>query len=235
MKYIHAIVVAACIAASAGSTRAAFFHEVVADNGVRQSIINFIPSIVDLGPLYTSHGGPAVIETPDSITFDFTSGLSSAFTASANGTTIQSQSVDGHLVLFVRFDEPTSISATVHAAGISTITGDGVAIVYGGLLVIEAISLVGPESHNIFWNESLAAGSHSWSVSAATEPFSGAYTDYLITLDTVLMAEGGSAFLAMKSIQLQIFPLERRVIPEPASLSLLGVGAVALLYRRRRD
>lgn len=213
----------------AGSVKAAFSYEIVADDGDREIVTSTSTSTIQLGLLYTAGGAPSVTENADVITFDFSHVLSPSFVASADGTVILSETTDGHLVISIHFDELTSISAITHASGISTIHGDGIGEVIGEL-TIEAVNSV--EAHDGSVTAELGADDAIWSVSANTEPFVGFYNDYLIDLDTVVSAEGSSASVAMKEFVLQ---LNTTAIPEPTSLSLFGVGAGVLLCRRRRE
>src|SRR5262249_18528700 len=137
---LAALIGVAAIAASAASANAAVTWNVAADNGTQTTTVLFPtpqPVITNTGPLYTAGANP-VVTAAGAVTFNFPPGLSSAFGSIAGGGVIVQQSTDGHLVLNVHFDVPTSISALINEGGVYSPSGNGNVNVAGGEVVIEA-------------------------------------------------------------------------------------------------
>ncbi|MCL2646650.1 MAG: PEP-CTERM sorting domain-containing protein [Phycisphaerales bacterium] len=246
MKSIRTFALSAClgvsaIAASAGTASAAFIgYEIAADNSARDTLVNQPPLQYfhsDLGPLYTAKGSPVVVDSNGVITFNFNACISAAFSAGAPGSIIQ-QTTDGHLVLNIHFDEPTSISAIINEGGVFRTSGDGTVNVDGGMIVVEAVSPIGTESSTSVLDVNIDDNTGKWDASATTTPLNGLYTDYQIIIDNSLFADAsnGSASIWKRTFTIEIIPGGGNppYVPEPASLSLLGIGAGALFYRRRR-
>ena len=93
--------------------------------------------------------------------------------------------------------------------------------------------------HNNFPAANLNSG--YWSLTDQVTGFSGAYTTYKISLDNILEAvspaseASGSAKIAKKDFTITfITDGGGGGVPEPASLSVLAMGSLALMARRRR-
>jgi len=174
-----------------------------------------------------------VTEDNGVITFDF-NGLSTSFNSSARGT-VYEMTTTGTLVITLHFDEPTSIIALLNEGG-GVALGNGTVNASGSMTIVGLDSSVAQETQSDTFDATFGGG--GWNAEATTLPFVGYYTDYEITISNTLFAAApnGYTLISKTSLLLQIFASasDRPPIPEPASLSLLGLGAVGLLARRRK-
>jgi len=230
---LTALVGAAAIAASTSTANAAFIgSDITADNATLETIIlnPFQLTRTDIGPFFTVGGLPVIDVDNNIITFNFDSGLSAGMSASARGIVAQ-QTLDGHLVIDLHFDVPVSLVANILEAGVFTITGNGQVSVVGGTVVLEAVHPLATETRAADLEPFFGDG--FWTATATTDPFQGFFTDYQIIIDNDLtaIANTGTASISKMAFSIQFVATP---VPEPASLSLLGLAAPALLFRRRR-
>jgi len=230
---LAALIGAAALTAS--TAKAAFLdYEITADNGTLQTLIlepSFQIAITDLSPVFTVGGKqPDITILGNSITFNFDSGLSPHFSAAAVSLVVQ-QNLDTHLVINLHFDVPVSLVATIEEAGVFTTTGNGTVNVVGGSVVLEAMHPLAVETRAA--DLDVLMGTGTWTASAVTDPFNNFYTDYQIIIDNDLTATAISGTASISKMAFRI-KIDVTPIPEPATLSLLGLAAPGLLLRRRR-
>ncbi len=154
-----------------------------------------------------------------------------------NSTGGERQVLDGGLSFFVTFDAPVRLTASISEDGKYSTTGNGAVSVTEILTVSD---LAGTETlHSNFPAAQLSGG--YWTLTDQVSGFSGQYSTYKISLDNILEAVSlgseapGSALIAKKDFTITLTTDGGGGgVPEPASLSVLAMGSLALMARRRR-
>jgi len=244
-------VMAAVLAAAASSANAAIVFTggnatIVSDTGDRHTVASTLPVPVDYTtPLTGLYGTPTVTEPTGVIKFNFTS-LSSQFRATASSALYnasESVDIDGKLVLLVHFNTPTTLSASLYEDGLYSTTNGGSFQILGGGVAIEAVNPPPLETHSGTFTSTAANG--GWTATTAISGFTGAYTDYQITIDNNLLAlapkpTGDAGGVSTADIYKKDFILTLNPnggsgrTPEPASIGVIALGGLGLLARRRK-
>ncbi len=253
---IFAILASAVVAGASSHASAAVLpvYTDVGDTGTLEIDSNppaFPPGIASLHNPYSPTAITAPVITPLSTgngwVLSFT--LNSNFFAAANnhGGSGETTTMDGKLDFTLTFPFAVELTANIVEGGIYKTVGNGTVGVGGGSVIAEAVD---PVSHETITNGNLGDLSvfnpvtSAWSSFLQVTGFQHPYTTYEITVDNILTAESlaspiqGSAMIAKKQFSIVITTDGSKggsgpPVPEPASLGLLTIGALALLKRRR--
>jgi hypothetical protein len=149
----------------------------------------------------------------------------------------QDQTFDGGLMFRITFDAPVRITANLSESGFYQTTGNGTWNVSGLMEIWDAADT--EQRQRAFPAPSFA--DNAWNLTDTVAGFNGSYTTYYVSLDNILRATSvgldtaGSALVAKKKFSITfITDGGGGGVPEPASLSVLAVGSLALMARRRR-
>lgn len=253
-KWLLGMVFAAGLSYAATAAMGAASVSISGDDGTLR-VTTYSPTTeIATAPLASPYGtsvagNPTITEiVPNTVwKIDFT--LSSVFFASANsaggGKTTE---MDGHLTFDFNTTVPISATVNVFEDGIYSKSGPGATVAATGGLIVTPVTpapTVDQPIGNSFptmLTNSLGPG--TWQIFDQVTGFKSAYTTYKISIDNDLLAEalattgGGTASIAKKDFTIYITsngsPGGTPPTPEPASLGILGIGALGLLSRRRK-
>lgn len=197
-------------------------------------VTTYSPSLqVTSATLSGLYGAPTITALPGDAGWVLNFTLNSNFFAAANNAGGgEKETVAGKLDFNLTFDAPLNLTATLQEGGVYSEVGVGDASVFGGMIITGGSEQIG--SGLLGSNAVFNPANGTWSSSLQLDGFAGAYQTYRFTIDNDLTAFAptadtfGSAAIAKKDFQIII------TIPEPASLGILGAGALALVSRRRR-
>jgi hypothetical protein len=213
---------------------------VLNDTGDVDVLTPTLHSRVSLTNLYgTSPVVPAITQT-SATTYEIDFAPTAAFNASAYAQPAgQVTTVDGSLDIIVTFPSPVPLITDIFEDGVYVKSGTGAVNASGGVTVWAVdpstyAKLSGPLG-NAFGNATYNSNG-TWVLTDQVSGFTGSYYAYMIHVDNILVAQAtlptpdaqGTAWIAKKDFTL-VF-----TTPEPASLGVLALGALALLARRRR-
>lgn len=238
-KSLLGMVIAAGVALLAGSASAAPSLSLLGDSATLR-VTTYAPALQvvspNVGAVYGTSPLPSITTTTVGgvTTYKIVFNPSSQFFAAANnaggGKTTE---LDGKLDFLFNETSPITIqSVQILEDGIWNTQPNGTVNVKGGLVVTNQTNsaTVG----NSFGAATFAAGG-LWTLTDNLTGGFGTSNSYKLSIDNALVAEalagqtGASAYIAKKDFTVII-----TTVPEPASLGVLALGAVALVSRRRK-
>ena len=245
----------AALLSLAASAPAAVTLNILSDSGSLR-VTTYMPtqqtSVSSVNKPYGTPPTPAVTPVTSGWKIEFVPAagfFASADNASGGMTSIMS----GKLDLLFTSDTAFEMTVNVFEDGIWSTTGNGRVSAAGaipsGIVVTEQDDLLSPEqhAHPFQTNDAVYSADGTWHLYSQLTGFTQDYHSYKITIDNDLLAESlfnlnmasGSASIAKKDFSIVITTDGSNgggpQVPEPASLGVLGLGAAALLYRRRRS
>jgi hypothetical protein len=190
---------------------------------------------------------PAITQTSNT-SYEIDFAPTASFNASAYALPSgQTSTFDGSLDIIVTFSAPIQLTTNIFEDGVFNVTGNGKVNVTGGVTVwaVDPLTHVKlAESRLGSFGNPTINNNGTWTLADQVTGFTNSYSAYMIHVDNVLVAQSllsspavdGSAWIAKKDFTLVLTTdgSGGNGIPEPASLSILALGGVALLARRRR-
>ena len=240
------VLAAVSVMVFAGRAEAATIS-VLNDTGSVRVLTPTLFSSVSLNNLYgTSPVVPAITLTSDT-SYEIDFAPTADFHASAYARPAgQTTTLDGSLDIIVTFSSAIQLTTNIFEDGVYSTSGTGTVGASGGVTVWA----VDPQTHtkleefhgNSFGNPTLNPNG-TWTLFDQVTGFEDSFSAYMIHIDNTLLAQAllpvptadGSAYIAKKDFTLVLTSDgSGGNVPEPASLSVLALGGLALLTRRRR-
>jgi hypothetical protein len=249
IKAASSLFAAALLATFSASAFAAPTYTPLGDSGTLQ-VTTYAPVLQVSAATVPAPFGPATVTAiPNGFALTYT--LNSDFFAAANNAGGgEKQIMSGKLDFNFSFDNAVRLTASLGESGVFNKTGVGEASIFGGMVITSNDAAAEQHGTGLLGNNATFNNANgSWSSFAqvaGVNGFTGLHQSYRVTVDNDLIAFAppsnslGSAAIAKK--QFTIFLTTDGSIPngggpnipEPASLSLLAVGTMALVSRRRR-
>jgi len=210
-------------------------------NAATQEVTTYSPLQVALTDITTPFGTVTITQpaTDWILTFHPDPLLFRAQVTNAPAGGGMSTATSGKLDFVLTFDAPIQIQATITEGGSVSTSGNGVVNVFAGAYISENDHPV-PVETIAFGGIPAIIGATSWSATGLVTGFTSSHFSYKFSIDNDLFADalasagGGDATITKSDFVITITPGAGSPAPEPASLGVLGLGAAALLARRRR-
>lgn len=245
-KIVGAAIAAITLMACASRTQAATITLLGDTGSVRVLTPTLFTSVTVAAP-YGTPPIPAITQT-SATSYEINFSPTADFHATAYSLpTGQTTTFDGSLDFVAVFSTAIKLTANIYEDGVYTVGGAGTVSATGGVTVtaVDPVTFVnaGEFLGNSFASAILNSNG-TWTAFDQVTGFANEYMAYKIHVDNLLVAQSlfstpsadGSAYIAKKDFRLVLTTdgSGGPNVPEPASLSLVAVGTLALLARRRR-